>query len=83
MNSNSYHREEGYQQGVKDGKRTGGRITKKYIINMFNSETKNLTLVESVDYKSGWQYGFSDAVNEKLRNMVSRESFFVNKKDNP
>lgn len=80
MHTTDYHREEGYKQGLKDGKRTGGRITRKYIIRMFNSETKNLSLQESVEYKIGWQDGFSDAVNENLRNEVTKESFFLTHK---
>jgi hypothetical protein len=75
MHITGYHREEGYKQGLKDGKRTGGRITRKYIIRMFNSETKNLSVQESVDYKIGWQDGFSDAVNEKLRNAAKKMVF--------
>ena len=65
---------EGYQQGFCDGKRTGGKIKKQYIENLFKSETHNLSKEESLQFKMGWQDGFSDAVRGALKKMVLNEN---------
>jgi hypothetical protein len=63
MNTINYHREEGYRQGLMDGKRTGGRISQRYIKNVFKAETKHLSYEESIEYKIGWQDGFINSVS--------------------
>jgi hypothetical protein len=81
MNQKNYHSQEGYRQGFTDGKRTGGRITRRYIENVFQAETKHLSYKESIDYKIGWQDGFTDAVNSSIKSMVENENFLLDLSD--
>ncbi|MFC1837417.1 hypothetical protein ACFLYW_01895 [Thermodesulfobacteriota bacterium] len=76
MNNEGYYRDLGYQQGLADGKRTGGKIKKKYIENLFRSETQYLSNQESQVYKMGWQEGFTDAVRDAIQSMVLKENCF-------
>ena len=78
MDKNNCYRHEGYQQGFSDGKRTGGKINKKYVKNLFKTETQHLSNEESLNYKKGWQAGFTDAVNSVLESMVLQENFAMN-----
>lgn len=73
MNRERCCSQDGYQQGFCDGKRTGGKIKKQYIENLFKSETQNLSAEESLQFKMGWQDGFSDAVRGALKKMVASE----------
>jgi hypothetical protein len=77
MDTGSYYRQEGYQQGIIDGKRTGGRISKRYIENMFSTETNHLSHEESVEYKIGWQEGFDDTVNKAMKRAIEKENIFL------
>lgn len=74
MNRERCCNQEGYQQGFCDGKRTGGKIKKQYIENLFKCETHNLSNEESLQFKMGWQDGFSDAVRGTLKKMVLGEN---------
>jgi hypothetical protein len=76
MDNEIYYKHAGYEQGFLDGKRTRGKITKKYIENLIKSETQNLSEQESLLYKMGWQEGFEDAVRGVLKKKVSQEDFF-------
>ena len=42
MEIKSYYRQDGYQKGFIEGKRTGGKVNKKYIDNYLNDETQSL-----------------------------------------
>ena len=81
MSKRSYHGHEGYQQGFSDGKRTGGKINNKYVVNILNTETQHLSNEESQDYKIGWQDGFTDAVNGVIKSMVLKESCLISQLD--
>jgi hypothetical protein len=76
MKTDKYYRHAGYEQGLVDGKRTNGKIKKKYVQNLFKSETQNLSEQESLMYKMGWQDGFVDSVRKILQNKVKQEDFF-------
>ena len=76
MDIEKCYKQAGYEQGFVDGKRTGGKIKKKYLENLFESETQNLTEQESLLYKKGWQDGFVDAVRGALKHKVMQEDFF-------
>lgn len=72
MDSEKYFRL-GYEQGLNDGKRTKGKIKKKYIENLFRFETQYLSNQESQIYKMGWQEGFTDSVRNEIQSLVTRE----------
>jgi hypothetical protein len=74
MDNMSYFRQDGYEKGFVDGKRTGGKINKSYINNFFKKETCSLTTVDSAEFIEGWNEGFIDAVNRSLNMMVQKES---------
>jgi hypothetical protein len=74
MDNKSYIRQDGYEKGFVDGKRTGGKINKPYITNLFKKETCSLTTVDSAEFIEGWHEGFIDAVNRSLNMMVQKES---------
>ena len=77
MSKESYHKQEGYRQGIMDGKRTGGRITKRYMENMFSSETNHLSHEEAAEYKIGWQDGFTDTVNKAMKSVIEKENLYL------
>jgi len=72
------YRHEGYQQGSIDGKRTGGKIKKKYLKNLLNFETQNLSNEDSLQYKVGWQEGFTDVVSQLLTTKDMQENCLIN-----
>ena len=78
MKKENCHRHEGYQQGFSDGKRTGGKINNKYVKNLLKTETQHLSNEESLNYKMGWQDGFTDGVNSVLTSMFLQENFSKN-----
>jgi hypothetical protein len=73
MNKGNWHRHAGYQKGFNDGKRTGGKINKRYVEDLLKTETQDLLNEEALDYKTGWQDGFTDAVNRVIKSMVLQE----------
>jgi hypothetical protein len=81
MKKRNYYRHEGYQQGFSDGKRTGGKINKKYVENLLQNETQHLSHEESQDCKMGWQDGCTDAINGLIKNMVLLENCWVSQVD--
>ena len=42
MEIKSDYRQDGYQKGFLEGKRTGGKVNKRYVDNFLNDETQNL-----------------------------------------
>ena len=76
MSGEKGHKHAGFEQGFLDGKRTRGKINKKYIERLFESETQNLSEQESLLYKMGWQDGFEEAVRVTLKKVVKQEDFF-------
>ena len=81
MSKRNYHRNEGYRQGFSDGKRTGGKINKKYVVNILETETQHLSNEESLDYKMGWQDGFTEAVNGVIESLVLKENCLTEQLD--
>ena len=77
MNKENFHRHEGYQQGFSDGKMTGGGIDNKYVKNLLKTKTQHLSNEESLNYKMGWQDGYTDGVNSVI--MFLKENFSKNK----
>jgi hypothetical protein len=69
MNMEICYRYEGYQKGLVDAKRTGG----KYVDNYLNDETQSLSIEDSSKFIKGWHEGFADAVRMALNMMVQKE----------
>jgi hypothetical protein len=64
---------EGYQDGLTDAKRTGGKVSKKYMDNMFENKTQHLTPAESCEFINGWEDGFADGILGTLSKMVHKD----------
>jgi len=73
MNSEEKYRDAGYKQGFEDGKITQGKVNKKYVDYLLETETRNLSTRDSVQYKNGWQEGFIDAVRGSIQHVVVKE----------
>ena len=73
MVSKNSCRQEGYQKGLLDGRRTGGKVRKSYIDKFFKDETQNLSLKDSSEFVKGLQEGFDDGVREVINNLVVKE----------
>ena len=77
MDTRKCYREDGYQKGFEDGRRTGGKAKKSYIENFLKNETQDLSDMESMEFKKGWHDGFYDGVTVVLNNMVKKEDIFL------
>ena len=64
---------EGYQDGFKDAQRTGGRVSQKYIQNLFKCKAQELTSDDSCMYVKGWEDGFTDGIRGTLKKMVRED----------
>ena len=73
MEIRSDYRQDGYQKGFIEGKRTGGKVNKKYVDNCLNDETQSLCSKDSLEFKKAWHEGFADGVIGLLDNMGSRK----------
>ena len=74
------YRQDGYQKGFIEGKRTGGKVNKKYVDNFLKDETQSLSAENSSEYIEGWYEGFTDAVRRELNMMVKQEGLVKNQK---
>ena len=73
MDSKNHCRDDWYQKGFVDGRRTGGEIKKSYIDNFLKYETQSLSIEDSSEFIKGWHEGFADAVRMALNMMVQKE----------
>ena len=73
MNSKTCYKKIGYEQGLCDGKRTGGKVKKTYISNLFKDETQSLSSQDSLKFMKGWKKGFDDGVRGEINKMVKKE----------
>ena len=78
MEIRSDYRHDGYQKGLIEGKRTGGKVNKKYVDNCLNDETKSLSSKDSLEFMKAWHEGFADGVIGLLDNMVKQEGLVKN-----
>ena len=78
MNKGKYYRQDGYQKGFEDAKRTGEKIRQEYIDNYLNIETKNLSITHSREFIEGWHEGFTDGVGEAIFNSAKKNEFWKN-----
>ncbi len=77
MDSKSHCRQDGYQKGFCDGRRTGGKIRKAYIDNFFKDETASLSTEDSLEFTKGWQEGFTDGVSRVINHMMQKEGLLI------
>ena len=42
-----------------------------------NNETQNLSDVDSIEFKKGWEDGFGDGVRKLINKMVNKEIILV------
>jgi hypothetical protein len=78
MEIRSDYRQDGYQKGFIEGKRTGGKVNKKYVDNCLNDETQSLCSKDSLEFIKAWHEGFADGVIGLLDNMVKQEGLVNN-----
>ena len=78
MEIRSDYRQDGYQKGFIEGKRTGGKVNKKYVDNCLNDETQSLSSEDSLEFIKAWHEGFADGVIGLLDNMVKQEGLVKN-----
>ena len=72
------YRQDGYQKGLVEGKRTGGKVNKRYVENCLNDETQSLCSKDSLAFMKAWHEGFADGVIGLLDNMVKQEGLVKN-----
>ena len=78
MEIRSDYRQDGYHKGFIEGKRTGGKVNKKYVDNCLNDETQSLCSKDSLEFIKAWHEGFADGVIGLLDNMVKQEGLVKN-----
>ena len=78
MEIRSDYRHDGYQKWFIEGKRTGGKVNKKYVDNCLNDETQSLCSKDSLEFMKAWHEGFADGVIGLLDNMVKQEGLVKN-----
>ena len=78
MDRGKYYKQDGYQKGFEDAKRTGGNIKQEYIDNFLNTETKKLSTTDSRRFIEGWHEGFTDGVGEAIFNLAKKNEFWEN-----
>ena len=73
MEIRSDYRHDGYQKGLIEGKRTGGKVNKKYVDNCLNDETQSLSTKDSLEFIRAWNEGFADGVIGEISKIVEKE----------
>lgn len=74
MNQLKGYKNEGYQQGLTDALRKGGKIASKYTVSLFAYKTQNLSKEHSVEYISGWHDGYTDGLANIFNKLLQNES---------
>ena len=78
MDKESLYRQDGYQKGFDEARRTGGKVRKKYIDNCMKTETKNLPTRYSMEFIKGWYEGFTDGIAEVMSKLIKKDDFWGN-----
>ena len=78
MEIKSDYRQDGYQKGFVEAKRTDGKVNKRYVDNYLNDETQSLCTQDSLEFMKAWQEGFADGVIGLIGNMIKEESLLKN-----
>jgi len=75
MDKREYYKQDGYQKGFIDGKKTEGKVRQEYIDNYLHTETKYLSTEYTREFIKGWNEGFTDAVAELMSKLVKKDDF--------
>ena len=78
MDSRIDYRQDGYQKGFIDGRRTGGKVNKTYVDNYLKDETQSLSTKDSLEFIKAWNEGFADGVIGVLSKMLKVEGLMKN-----
>ena len=78
MDRRKFYRDDGYQKGFVEAKRTGGKIRQEYIDNYLHSETKKLSTAHAREFIEGWNEVFTDGVGEAIFNLAKEDEFWEN-----
>jgi hypothetical protein len=78
MDSRIDYRQDGYQKGFIDGRRTGGKVNKTYVDNYLKDETQSLSTKDSLEFIKAWNEGFADGVIGALSKMLKVEGLMKN-----
>ena len=78
MDSRIDYRQDGYQKGFTDGRRTGGKVNKTYVDNYLKDETQSLSTKDSLEFIKAWNEGFADGVIGALSKMLKVEGLMKN-----
>jgi len=76
MEKERLYRQDGYQKGFDEARRTGGKIRRIYLDNYMKTETKNLSTIYSMEFIKGWYEGFTDGVAELMSKLVKKDDFW-------
>ncbi|MFC1844246.1 hypothetical protein ACFLZ5_05595 [Thermodesulfobacteriota bacterium] len=78
MDKREYYRQDGYQKGLDDAKRTEGKIKQETIDKYLNNETEKLSSTFTRAFIEGWYAGFNDAVRESELKSIRKDVFWKN-----
>jgi len=78
MDRSEFYKQDGYQNGLEDAKRTGGNIRQENIDKYLNNETNKLPLTHSRAFIEGWYAGFNDGVREVGLKLGMKDAFWEN-----
>jgi len=78
VDRSEYYRQEGYQQGFMDAKRTGGNLGQEKIDQYLHCETKKLSQDFSKAFIEGWYAGFKDGIEEIELKSIKKDPFWKN-----
>lgn len=76
MDTAEYLRLTGYQKGLEDALKTGGKITQENIDRYLNAEARKLSSDHSKEFIEGWYQGFNDGVGEVISKLATRDDFW-------
>ena len=68
--------QDGYHKGFTEGRRTGGKINKTYVINYYKDKIQNLSSKDSLEFIKVWHQGFADGVLGTINNIVKKECYW-------
>ena len=78
MDISEFYKQDGYQKGLDDAKRTGGNLRQERIDKYLHYETKKLSTTLSRAFIEGWYTGFKDGVEEIELKSIKKDPFWKN-----
>ena len=75
MDISEFYKQEGYQKGLDDAKRTEGKIRQESIDKYLNCETQKLSSTFSRSFIKGWYAGFKDGIKEIELKSIKKDPF--------